>query len=212
MAGSKSDRKNNAKFDIFSSSKEANDSVRVGYIDPKRGYVSGLSVYKANKYAERNPGTQFIIANRDKIRYLNINEVNKLTNKDTLPAANPSGLVDENGEFDPCNTVKGFRTDPDQNDGGRGAGGEPIIDPLWDPGENGGVEKNPDLPVTTGGDPSGSYSGNGAAANYAKYGSELEKCRVRVELQGGGGIGAVATPVVGLDGAILHVRVVHGGF
>ena len=212
MAGSKSDRKNNAKFDIFSSSKEANDSVRVGYIDPKRGYVSGLSVYKANKYAERNPGTQFIIANRDKVRYLNINEVNKLTNKDTLPVANPSGLVDENGEFDPCNTVKGFRTDPDQSDGGRGAGGEPIIDPLWDPGENGGVERNPDLPVTTGGDPSGTYSGNGAAANYAKYGTELEKCRVRVELQGGGGIGAVATPVVGLDGAILHVRVVHGGF
>ena len=212
MAGSKSDRKNNAKFDIFSSSKEANDSVRVGYIDPKRGYVSGLSVYKANKYAERNPGTQFIIANRDKVRYLNINEVNKLTNKDTLPAANPSGLVDENGEFDPCNTVKGFRTDPDQSDGGRGAGGEPIIDPLWDPGENGGIKRDPNLPVTTGGDPSGSYSGNGAAANYAKYGSELEKCRVKVELQGGGGIGAVATPVVGLDGAILHVRVVHGGF
>ena len=40
----------------------------------------------------------------------------------------------------------------------------------------------------------------------------LTKCRVRVELQGGGGIGAVATPIVGLDGSILHVRVVHGGF
>ena len=110
MAGSKSERKNNAKFDIFSSNKEANDSVRVGYIDSKRGYVSGLSVYQANKYAERNPGTQFIISNRDKVRYLNINEVNKLTNKDTIPASNPEGLVDENGEFDPCNTVKGFKT------------------------------------------------------------------------------------------------------
>ena len=40
----------------------------------------------------------------------------------------------------------------------------------------------------------------------------LTKCKVRVELQGGGGIGAVATPIVGLDGSILHVRVVHGGF
>ena len=85
MAGSKSDRKNNAKYDIFSNGEKANDSVRVGYIDPKRGYVSGLSVYQANKYAERNPGTQFILSNRDKVRYININEVNKLTNKDTIP-------------------------------------------------------------------------------------------------------------------------------
>ena len=66
---------------------------------------------------------------------------------------------------------------------------------------------------TTGGDPSGAYSESGSAKlNYEKYGSELERARVRIELQGGGGIGALATPVVGLDGAILHVRVVHGGF
>ena len=47
---------------------------------------------------------------------ININEVNKLKNKDTLPSSNPSGLVDDNGEFDPCNTVRGFRTDPDTLD------------------------------------------------------------------------------------------------
>ena len=89
MAGSESDK--NRKYDIFSTRGDVNDGrppndvVRVGYIDSKRGYVSGLTVYQANKYAERNPGTQFIIANRDRIRYLNINEVNKLTNKDTVP-------------------------------------------------------------------------------------------------------------------------------
>ena len=75
MAGSKSDRKINAKFDIFASNEDANDSVRVGYIHPRRGYISGLTVYEANKYAETNPGTQFIIANRDQIRYININEI-----------------------------------------------------------------------------------------------------------------------------------------
>ena len=85
MAGSKSDRKINANFDIFADKENANDAIRVGYIHPKRGYISGLSVYDANKYAERNPGTQFILTNRDKIRYLNINEVNKLTNAHLLP-------------------------------------------------------------------------------------------------------------------------------
>ena len=79
MAGSKSDRKVNAKFSIFANNEAANDEVRVGYIDSKRGYVSGLTVYEANRYAERNPGTQFISANRDAVRYLNINEVNALT-------------------------------------------------------------------------------------------------------------------------------------
>ena len=63
MAGSKSDRKIDATFNIFANNQDANDAVRVGYIDPKRGYISGLTVYEANKYAERNPGTQFIISN-----------------------------------------------------------------------------------------------------------------------------------------------------
>lgn len=182
MAGSKSDRKINAKFDIFANNEDANDSVRVGYIHPRKGYISGLTVYEANKYAEINPGTQFIITNRDKVKYININEVNKLKNKDTLPSSNPSGLVDENGEFDPCNTVRGFKTAPN--------GEEPSIKP----------------PLKTTG---GEYD---ASENYKRYGSEEDKCTTRIELQGGGGIGAVATPVVGLDGAILYVRVIHGGF
>ena len=184
MAGSKSDRKIDATFNIFANNQDANDAVRVGYIDPKRGYISGLSVYEANKYAERNPGTQFIIANRDKVRYININEVNRLKNSDTLPKHRPSGLVDRNSdEFDPCNTVRGFKTDPDTL-------GEPEIKPLID-GDSGDFD---------------------ATANYDRYGSDSSKCRTRVELQGGGGIGAVATPIIGKDGSIIHVRVVHGGF
>ena len=184
MAGSKSDRKIDATFNIFANNQDANDAVRVGYIDPKRGYISGLTVYEANKYAERNPGTQFIISNRDKVRYININEVNRLKNSDTLPKHRPSGLVDRNSdEFDPCNTVRGFKTDPDTLS-------EPEIKPLID-GDSGDFD---------------------ATANYDRYGSDNSKCRTRVELQGGGGIGAVATPIIGKDGSIIHVRVVHGGF
>ena len=196
MAGSKSDRKNNAKYDIFSTKEGANDAVRVGYIDPKRGYVSGLSVYKANKYAERNPGTQFIVSNRDKVRYLNINEVNKLTNKDTIPASNPEGLVDENGEFDPCNTVKGFKTAAEGTGSDKYPSGpegeEPVIPDPNDPNQ-----------IST----AGATPSKTSSSNYNKYGSELDVCRCRIELQGGGGIGAIASPIVGLDGSILHVRV-----
>ena len=196
MAGSKSDRKNNAIFDIFSSKEGANDAVRVGYIDNKRGYISGLSVYQANKYAERNPGTQFVLTNRDKVRYLNINEVNELTNNDVRPSSNPEGLVDKEneGEFDPCNTVKGFKTAKEGSGSDRYPGGtdgeEPII-----------------TPPVKGGTPSPT-----SEVNYKRYKSELDTCRTRIELQGGGGVGALASPVVGLDGSILHVRVIHGGF
>ena len=58
----------------------------------KRGYISGLSVYEANKYAENNPGTQFIFATRDKVRYLNINEVNDLRNKNDALPINKNGF------------------------------------------------------------------------------------------------------------------------
>ena len=193
MAGSKSDRKIDVNFDIFADKENANDAIRVGYIHPKRGYISGLSVYDANKYAERNPGTQFILTNRDKIRYLNINEVNKLTNADLLPKSFPKGLVDKNTrEFDPCNTVRGFKTDPVIFASGNADGAEPEILP---------PKQNDD----------GGYTYD-ATENIERYGSEEDKCKVRVELQGGGGVGALCTPIVGLDGAILHVRMIHGGF
>ena len=43
------------------------------------GYVQNVSILEANRYAALNPGTVFILYNRDKTRYLTINEVNALT-------------------------------------------------------------------------------------------------------------------------------------
>ena len=54
------------------------NDIRVGYISTTRGYVTGVGVNDANIYAKSDPGTKFILQNRDYIKYLNINEVNKL--------------------------------------------------------------------------------------------------------------------------------------
>ena len=62
--------------------------IRVGYIDPDLGYVKEVSIYDANRYAFKNPGTTFIFETRDGIRYLNINEVNNLSPNDLLPKDN----------------------------------------------------------------------------------------------------------------------------
>ena len=67
-------------FDIFTAATK--DGIRIGYIDPDRGYISSNSIYEANLYASKNPGAVFILETRDKIRYLSINEVNALTAKD----------------------------------------------------------------------------------------------------------------------------------
>ena len=176
------------KFDIFANDENANDGIRVGYIDSKRGYISGLSVYEANKYAERNPGTQFILATRDEVKYLNITGVNKLTNKSIIPKNSPRGIVNEgDGELDPCNTVRGFATDSEQSSRGDLDDNEPEIFP-------------PDGQTTK-----GEYN---ASDNYKRY----KKDKTRIELQGGGGIGALASPIIGLDGSIIHCRVIDGGF
>ena len=70
-------------FNIFDSA--TRNSIRVGYIDPDRGYLSGKSIYEANVHASKNPGAVFILETRDRVRYLTINEVNKLTVKDITP-------------------------------------------------------------------------------------------------------------------------------
>ena len=55
------------------------EDVRVGYISTQRGYVQGVDVCQANAHAKRNPGETFIYKpTRETIRFLNINEVNKL--------------------------------------------------------------------------------------------------------------------------------------
>ncbi len=76
-------------FSLFAES-QSNDSVRVGYIDPDRGYVRDLSVNDANKYALNNPLTTFILETRDYVRYMNINDVNLLKNVDLGVSSSPS--------------------------------------------------------------------------------------------------------------------------
>ena len=59
--------------------------IRVGYIDGDNGFVEGLSVCEANEHAQKDPGTVFIFKSGDnKLKYLNINEVNALTTDDVL--------------------------------------------------------------------------------------------------------------------------------
>lgn len=59
--------------------------ITVGYIDPDKGFVEGVSINDANKYAKLNPGTVFLFLDGNKtLKYLNINEVNKLTAEDLV--------------------------------------------------------------------------------------------------------------------------------
>jgi hypothetical protein len=70
-----------ASLNIFNQ-KATKDDIKVGYISTERGYITEVNICEANEYAKSNPGTQFIFQTRDEIKYLNINEVNKLTAKD----------------------------------------------------------------------------------------------------------------------------------
>ena len=67
-------------INIFGS--ETKDSIKVGYVDPNRGAVEGVSICEANDIAKANPGTRFFIRTGDGIKYININQVNKLTPND----------------------------------------------------------------------------------------------------------------------------------
>ena len=67
-------------FNIFGD--PSKDDIRVGYISTDRGFVSNVTICEANDYAKLNPGTIFITRNRKQIKYIDINEVNKLTTND----------------------------------------------------------------------------------------------------------------------------------
>jgi len=71
------------KFNIFQETSK--DNIRVGYISTDRGFINNLSICDANRHAQKNPGTTFILNNRDGVKYLNINEVNQLTVDDLTP-------------------------------------------------------------------------------------------------------------------------------
>ena len=56
------------------------DDIRVGYISTERGYVQAVSVCEANSHAKKNPGQVFIFKpDRKTVEFLNINQVNKLS-------------------------------------------------------------------------------------------------------------------------------------
>ena len=147
---------NKIKFDIFGSTK--NSSIRVGYISSETGYVSDITVLEANKYAKKNPGTTFIIENRDGVRYLSINEVNKLD-------ANFDSVVKNNAADGTCNPIMGLDE----------------IDKIL-----------------------GKTSGNDDNVNIDNP---------RIDIVGGGGIGAKANPIIDEDGStLIAVDVVRRGF
>ena len=80
-------------FDIFG----APTAISFGYISSDRGYVQGVTRCEANDYAKKNPGTVFIVKNRDFVKYLDINEVNRFTAEDMIPKSPSkcSGIEDD---------------------------------------------------------------------------------------------------------------------
>jgi acetyl esterase/lipase len=112
------------------------DVLRVGYIDPVLGYVTGFSICEANNFAQKNPGTTFVTIDGDNnVNYLNINDVNTLT----ADFINPTKKCDGLSSVVPC--------------------GEPILN-----------------------------------------------------INGGGGVGAQANIIIGTDGSVMAVDLVHNGY
>lgn len=94
--------------------------VRVGYISTTRGYVSGLTICDANDYVNLNPGTTFIFEDGDNnVNYLNIEQVNLLTNEDVL---RKDSCKQDNVPCGPTRVVV-------SGGSGIGAAGNPVIDP-----------------------------------------------------------------------------------
>ena len=110
----------NLKFNIFGD--RDRDDLRVGYISTDTGYVSGITICEANDYAKLNPGTIFILKNRDQIRYLNINDVNNLTKEDLFTETGDAcGGIDITAQT-PCKPQLDLF-----GGGGVGALGNPVI-------------------------------------------------------------------------------------
>ena len=112
-----------SKFNIFGATTKKD--IKVGYISTDRGYVQLVDLCEANRYAKYNPGTTFIYENRDKVLYLDINDVNDLDPSILLPNSTSAdggcgGLQLES----PCNnkTVANF-----YGGGGVGVLGNPVI-------------------------------------------------------------------------------------
>jgi len=96
-------------FNIFNS--PTKEGIDVGYISSDRGYVQNVTICEANEYAKSNPGTVFIVKNRDFVKYLDINEVNALTPQDVIPSNvdECAGYVEDN-VYDESGNVVGVTT------------------------------------------------------------------------------------------------------
>ena len=93
-------------FELFGPATKCD--IRVGYISTDRGFVDNVGLYDANQYAKLNPGTQFIFRNREKVQYLNINEVNNLEPEDMLPKSNA-------GDDGNCKGITGLNPEGDNS-------------------------------------------------------------------------------------------------
>ncbi len=109
-------------FDIFGPIDPKAD-IRVGYISTDRGYVSGINICEANAYAKKNPGQTFIFKpKRDVVKFLNINQVNRLVTDPSLSGLDdscPDGLQMEGEPLPPRMIFMGG--------GGVGVVGNPVI-------------------------------------------------------------------------------------
>lgn len=188
-------------FNLFGAA--STNDIRVGYIDPERGYVRDVTIFEANQYAALNPGHTFILETRDKTRYLTINQVNALTPADILPSSSAATGT--------CGGVEGLRPDdfilddgevPVSYGGGANGGGRPGVRPGVTNGSF--IRANPARIKITGG------GGVGAVANpiFGRDGSLLAVDLVR------GGFGYKYPPLVKLvddrgrgSGAILKAVV-----
>ena len=153
-------------FDLFGPATKCD--IRVGYISTDRGFVDHVGLHEANQYAKLNPGTQFIFRNREKVQYLNINEVNKLEPEDMLPKSNA-------GDDGDCKGITGLNPQGDNSlniEEGLG-----LTDVIVD-----------------------------------QTGRQLVRDTTRVNFYGGGGVGVQGNPIVGIDGSLMAVDVVHPGF
>lgn len=182
-------------FNLFGPTQKRD--IKVGYISTDRGYVKGISIYEANKYAFKNPGTTFILETRDSTRYLNINDVNNLTIEDIIPKKTAADGT--------CPGVVGLTPQviPDDIIGTGGPGN--TIDPrsVLPRGPLGPIDPpEPTADNTAGSQPTGSQN----TQTNVPDGSPL------VVISGCGGVGAKAIPVIGNDGGILDIVVTSGGF
>ena len=153
-------------FDLFGPATKCD--IRVGYISTDRGFVDRVGLWDANKYAQANPGTIFIFRTREKVQYLNINEVNKLQPNDMLPSDNA-------GSETSCPGIT-------------------ALNPEGDSSKN--IDESLGYTETI----------------FGSDGRQLDRDTTRVNFYGGGGVGVQANPIVGVDGALMAVDVIHGGF